>query len=82
MILWCDIHRENHRFTQGEVERIAYTLQAALADAESKPQVFGQPTPICLNEVSGWSWDFEGYYEHTGALVERRRAEAKSGGAS
>ena len=55
MNLWCDVHGKNHRFTPGQVERIAYTLQAALADAEAKEKVFDRPTLICLEEVEGWS---------------------------
>jgi hypothetical protein len=74
MNLWCDVHGRNHHYTPGETERIAYTLQAALADAESKGQVFDRPTLICLDEAVGWSNDMEGYSEHVEALRERRRA--------
>lgn len=77
MRLYCHECNELHRFTEGEVELIVYTLQAEAADAEMSAD---DPYDLsCLRSSLEAATHAEMYREHTEALVARRRELANQG---
>lgn len=71
-----------HEFTEGEVERILYTLQAMYASAVCTPddgelELRGTSALTmqhpCLEEVLGWSEEPEMYLEWVNETVEARQ---------
>jgi hypothetical protein len=78
MLLYCLSCKHNHRFTNGEAERIIYTLQGMEWDAVvsvKDEREYGDYD--CLRAILGLSHDSECYAEHTTNLVENRLLNAR-----
>lgn len=83
-LLYCWLHRDNHSFTQGEVEKIVYSLGAAETDAyldgARDPETAltnPPPSPTCLQDALRSADNPEVYAEHVEQGVECRRAHQK-----
>lgn len=74
MILFCEPCNKCHAVTAGEVERMVYTYQGELLDAENSG-VNKHAKTWCILEVLSSSYSPECYLEHAQALLECRQAE-------
>lgn len=74
MNIYCFSCHCLHKFTNGEAERVVYSLLAAVSDATISREESGIPEDHvpCLKDVWDDSHDPEGYLEWTDALKENR----------
>jgi len=85
VIIFCESCNKNHKFTQGEIERILRTLLGTLSDAvvdanAGEKSYFDNMEPdeivdaICWGSLLRQSYDQEAYQEFVDAGIESRKA--------
>jgi hypothetical protein len=78
MNLFCEKCKANHEFTEDEVERLLYALEAEISDLHEAPLAAPKREGygwVCLNVVlAQWAGDQEMYWEYTEGRQRARQA--------